>query len=190
MVLKQIFDYVMAFTLCVILFVPMMVFFILASFSSGQNGLFVQVRVGKDGRLFNIYKFRSLKGDYDNPITTEHTHQVTNVGRWMIRYKIDELPQLFNILNGTMSFVGPRPDVPGYADVLNEEDRVILSVKPGITGPAQLKYKDEAKILKRVKDPKKYNDEILWPDKVKINIDYVKNRSFLGDLKILCNTVF
>lgn len=137
-----------------------------------------------------MYKFRTLKGNYINPITTEKTHNITSVGKLLIRYKLDELPQLFNILKGEMSFVGPRPDVSGYADELVGEDRIILTLKPGITGPAQLKYRNENELLKKAQNPKQLNDEVLWPDKVKINKKYVENWSFVNDIKYLIQTVF
>ncbi len=103
---------------------------------------------------------------------------------------MDEIPQLWNVLIGDMSLVGPRPDVPGYADKLTGEDRLILNVRPGITGPATLKYRDEEQLLARHDDPKKYNDEVIWKDKVEINKEYVKNWSFKNDLRILWDTFF
>ena len=112
------------------------------------------------------------------------------VGKFLRNYKLDELPQLFNILKGEMSFVGPRPDVAGYADKLTGEDKIMLGVKPGITGPAQLKHRKEDELLSEVDDPIKYNDEILWPDKVKINVEYVKNWSFRQDLIYMFQTIF
>ena len=163
---------------------------LIATIDTGQNGLFRHTRIGQHGRRFKMFKIRTLKGNYDNPITTENTHHVTNSGKFFIRYKLDELPQLLNILNGTMSFVGPRPDVPGYADLLEGEDRIILTFKPGITGPAQLKYRDENHLLAASNNPKKLNDEVLWPDKVRINKEYVQNWSFGKDLQILWETVF
>lgn len=166
---KKIFDYVFAIILLIILAIPMLLIWIIASIDTQQNGIFTQKRVGQNAKLFTIYKFRSLKGTYTNSVTTEKSHKITHFGRFLIKTKLDETPQLINILNGTMSFVGPRPDVQGYADVLKGEDRIILKVKPGITGPAQLAYKNENEILNQVSDPIKYNDEVLWSDKVKIN---------------------
>lgn len=130
-----------------------------------------------------------MKGVSKSTITTDQ-HQITKIGKILRDYKLDELPQLFNILKGEMSFVGPRPDVAGYADKLIGEDRLMLKVKPGITGPAQLKYCKEEEILSNVNDPIKYNDEILWPDKVKINVEYVKNWSFRQDLIYMFQTIF
>ena len=129
-----------------------------------------------------------MKGFYQESVITKE-HQVTKFGKFLRDYKLDELPQLFNILKGEMSFVGPRPDVIGYADVLKGTDRIILQVKPGITGPAQLKYKNEDDLLAQVENPIQYNDEVLWPDKVKINIEYVKNWSFQKDLYYIYRTM-
>ncbi|MDO5656600.1 MAG: sugar transferase [Flavobacteriaceae bacterium] len=187
---KVLFDYSLAMILVIIFVVPMMLMWLVATLETGQNGLFLHQRIGKHAQRFRMFKIRTLKGNYDNPITTETTHKITGSGRFFIKYKLDELPQLFNILNGTMSFVGPRPDVPGYADQLTGEDRIILTIKPGITGPAQLKYRNENDLLKQANDPKQLNDEVLWPDKVAINKKYVHNWSFFGDIKILWETIF
>ena len=189
-ILKIILDYSLAFILALIMLVPMLIMWLIATIETGQNGFFVHERIGLHGKKFKMYKIRTLKGDYDNPITTENTHKVTKSGRFFIKFKLDELPQLFNILNGTMSFVGPRPDVPGYADKLVGDDLIILSVKPGITGPAQLKYRNENELLAQAQNPKKLNDEVLWPDKVKINREYVKNWNIYTDLKLLWETIF
>lgn len=128
-----------------------------------------------------------MKGNYLSSITNKEM-KITRWGAFLRKYKLDELPQLINILKGEMSFVGPRPDVEGYADLLTDSDRIILSVKPGITGPAQIKYKNEEKILSSQENPQQYNDRVIWPDKVKINKDYVENYSFKRDLQFLIKT--
>ena len=115
--------------------------------------------------------------------------RITPLGAILRRYKLDELPELWNVLCGDMSLVGPRPDVPGYADKLSGNDRGILELKPGITGPATLKYRNEEQILAAQDDPQKYNDEIIFPDKVKINLSYLSNHTFIGDLKIIMQTL-
>lgn len=189
-VIKSIFDNLLALVLLIILAIPMFIIWMITTLDTGQNGLFIHERIGKGGKPFKMYKFRTLKGTYDNPITTEQTHQFSKSGKFLMKYKLDELPQLFNILNQTMSFVGPRPDVAGYADQLEGDDRVILSVKPGITGPAQIKYRDEASLLARAENPMELNDQMLWPDKVKINKDYIKNWSLKKDFQILWRTLF
>ena len=188
--LKFIFDNLLALLLVIVLAIPMFIIWIITTIDTNQNGWFVHQRIGQHGKPFYMFKFRTLKGDYDNPITTEQTHQFTNSGKFLMKYKLDELPQLFNILNQTMSFVGPRPDVAGYADELKGEDRIILSVKPGITGPAQIKYRDEASLLERAENPIEFNDQVLWPDKVEINKEYIQNWSLKKDMHILWKTLF
>lgn len=146
-------------------------------------GIFKQQRIGKNGALFTIYKLETLK-------ETEDGLAPKPFGKLVRRFKIDEWPQLFNVLKGDMSFVGPRPDVRGYADALKGEDRLILSVRPGITGPATLKYKNEEQILSLQDNPAAYNDKVLWPDKIKINKTYVKEWSFRKDLLYIWKTIF
>lgn len=189
MLLKNIFDYILALILLIFLVGLIVLLIIISSFDTNQFGVFTQERVGKNGHFFKIYKIRTIRGISNSTVTTDQ-HQITKIGKVLRDYKFDELPQLFNILKGEMSFVGPRPDVKGYADELKVDDQIMLEVKPGITGPAQLKYRNEEEILSNVNDPIKYNDEIIWPDKVKINVEYVKNWSFKQDLIYMFQTVF
>ena len=189
MILKNIFDYILALILLIFLVGLIVLLIIISSLDTNEFGVFTQKRVGKNGRFFKIYKIRTINGISKSTITTNQ-HQITKIGKFLRDYKLDELPQLFNILKGEMSFVGPRPDVTGYADKLIGEDRIMLKVKPGITGPAQLKYRNEEEVLSNVNDPIKYNDEIIWPDKVKINVEYVKNWSFQQDLLYMFQTIF
>ncbi|WP_282630468.1 sugar transferase [Empedobacter sedimenti] len=189
MILKNIFDYILALILLIFLVGLIVLLVIVSSLDTNQFGVFVQNRIGREGKTFKMYKIRSMKGFSQSSIITDE-HQITKFGKFLRDYKLDELPQLFNILKGEMSFVGPRPDVAGYADKLIGEDRIMLKVKPGITGPAQLKYRKEDELLSEVDDPIKYNDEILWPDKVKINVEYVKNWSFKQDLIYMFQTIF
>ncbi len=125
-----------------------------------------------------------------NTVSVKGDTRITKLGKYLRKYKIDELPELFNILLGQMSFVGPRPDVPGYADKLKGDDRLILKLKPGITGPASLKYYNEEELLAKAKDPVKYNNEIIFPDKVKINLEYYHNHNLWYDIKIIFKTIF
>lgn len=189
MLIKNLFDYILALILLIFLVGLIILLIIISSINTNQFGLFTQNRVGKNGRIFKIYKIRSMKGFSTSSVTTKE-HNITQFGQFLRDYKLDELPQLFNILKGEMSFVGPRPDVVGYADKLVGENRIILNVKPGITGPAQLKYRNEDEILAQVENSIKYNDEVLWTDKVKINVDYVKNWSFTKDLNYMIKTVY
>jgi len=190
MIFKNIFDYILALILLIFLVGLIVLLIIICSFDTKQFGIFVQIRVGKNAKLFKIYKLRTMKGVSKSNITTSKDHNITPFGKFLRKYKLDELPQLFNIIKGEMSFVGPRPDVIGYADKLIGEDRVILSVKPGITGPAQIKYKTEEQLLAGVEDPVRYNDEVLWKDKVLINVKYVKEWTFKKDMTYLLYTVF
>ena len=122
-------------------------------------------------------------------ITLKNDDRITPFGKFLRAYKLDELPQLYNVLVGDMSLVGPRPDVPGYADSLEGEDRIILSIKPGITGPATIKFKNEEDLLSDQKNPKKYNDDVIWPEKIKINKQYIQEWSLFNDIKCIVNTI-
>ena len=164
---------------------------VIATFETKSNGFFIQKRVGKDGKIFNVIKIKTMKKveGIDTTITSSNDVRITKSGKFFRDTKIDELPQLINVLIGDMSFVGPRPDVPGYADKLEGEDRIVLSIRPGITGPASLKYKNEEEILASQNDPKWYNDKIIWPDKVRINKEYIKNWSLKKDIEYIIKTV-
>ena len=157
---------------------------------SGRGVIFKQKRVGKNGRLFTMCKFRSMtQGHCGSSISVAGESRITPLGAVLRKYKLDELPELWNVLKGEMSLVGPRPDVPGYMDCLTGEDREVLRLKPGITGPASLKYRDEEELLAKVEDPQKYNDEVIFPDKVRINRNYLHNWNFWLDIKIIVYTI-
>lgn len=152
--------------------------------------IFKQQRVGKNGRLFTMYKFRSmLVGHGGSSVSVAGESRITPLGAKLRKYKLDELPELWNVLIGDMSFVGPRPDVPGYADMLKGADREILRLRPGITGPASLKYRNEEELLAKQENPQKYNDEVIFPDKVRINRYYLYHYSFVKDIQIIICTV-
>jgi len=165
---------------------------LLASIDTRSNGLFVQKRVGYKGKLFPLIKLRTMRSglEHQTSVTTSHDPRITALGRFWRKSKIDELPQLINVLLGHMSFVGPRPDVPGFADTLTGADRIILLVRPGITGPATLQYKHEEDILAAQKDPEGYNREVIWPAKVELNKDYIRNYSFRKDLLYIWRTLW
>ncbi len=153
--------------------------------------IFRQQRVGRDGRLFTMYKFRTMdNGNGGGSVTVRGESRITPLGAKLRRTKLDELPGLWNVLKGDMSLVGPRPDVPGYADRLSGGDRVILSVRPGITGPATLKYRNEEELLAAQPDPVAYNDAVIWPDKVRMNREYAEKHPFTGDIRIIFKTIF
>lgn len=162
-----------------------------ARLDTGSSGFFIQKRIGKDGRPFRVIKIRTMRPieGVDTTVTSERDTRITRLGCLLRHFKVDELPQLVNVLVGDMSFVGPRPDVPGFADELEGDDRVILSVRPGITGPATLKYRDEEALLADQDDPVEYNRTVIWPDKVKINRNYVENYRFRDDLRNIWQTI-
>lgn len=189
--IKRIFDIVLAFIGILLTFWIMLLAFVIASIETKSFGLFIQKRVGRYGKLFRVFKIKSMKpiDGQESTSTIANDPRITKSGRFFRNTKIDELPQLFNVLFGTMSFVGPRPDVEGYADKLEGEDKIILSVRPAITGPASIKYKKEEAILAKQDNPKEYNDKIIWPDKVAINKEYIKNWSIINDIRYIIKTV-
>lgn len=191
MFFKSVFDRGMSFLGLIILFPVLFVVAILIRIKMpGGPVIFKQQRVGQYGELFTMYKFCSMIVSHSgSSVSVKGESRITPLGAKLRKYKLDELPELWNVLIGDMSFVGPRPDVPGYADKLEGENRRILSLRPGITCPASLKYRNEEELLAEQEDPLKYNDEVLFPDKVKINIEYLDNWSFWNDIKIIIYTV-
>ena len=156
----------------------------------GGPVIFRQKRVGRHGRLFTMYKFRSMTVSHGgSSVSVAGESRITPLGARLRRYKLDELPELWNVLKGDMSFVGPRPDVPGYADQLQGESRRVLVLRPGITGPASLKYRDEEELLATVENPQEYNDRVIYPDKVRINLYYLDHYSFVKDMQMIVCTV-
>ena len=179
MILKRLFDFFFGLAGLFLLSGILLLCIAIASIDTRSFGLFVQDRIGQYGKIFRIYKIKSMNGV---------TKEVTPFGRFLRASKLDEFPQFFNILLGQMSFVGPRPDIPGYADVLQGKDRLLLTLKPGLTGLASLKYRNEEELLATQTDPLHYNDTIIWPDKVRLNNWYAAHRSFAMDISILCYT--
>lgn len=191
---KAIFDRAAAAVGLILLLPVFAIISALILMAMGPPAFYVSERVGRHGRLFRMFKFRTMRLNADREpagsVTVGGDRRVTRLGAFLRRYKLDELPELINILRGDMSFVGPRPDVPGFADELKGRDRSVLELKPGITGPATLKYANEEKLLASIPDPQRYNREVVFPDKVKINLQYLDEQSFFGDLKILWRTIF
>ena len=190
---KRIFDLLFAVLGLLVAWWIILLAWITASIDTHTNGFFLQDRVGKDRRVFKVIKIRTMRTNTESlgTVTTAIDARITPLGRFFRKSKIDELPQLINVFLGQMSFVGPRPDVPGYADRLPEAERaVLLSVRPGITGPATLVYRNEEELLAVQVDPQKYNDEVIYPDKVRINLEYIRNWRFRDDLCYIWKTVF
>lgn len=152
--------------------------------------LFRQKRVGRGGRLFTMVKFRTMTVNHGgSSVSVAGESRITPLGARLRRWKLDELPELWNVLRGDMSLVGPRPDVPGYADMLEGSDREMLRLRPGITGPASLKYRNEEEMLAAVADPQRYNDEVIFPDKVRLNLLYLHDHTLMGDLRLIVATL-
>ena len=190
MILKWLFDRIVALVGLLFLWPVLVVVAILIKIKMPGPVLFVQQRVGKDGKLFACHKFRSMTvGHNGSSVSVAGETRITPLGAKLRKYKLDELPELWDVFIGNMSFVGPRPDVPGYADKLQGEDRIVLSLRPGITGPATLKYRNEEELLATVADPQKYNDEVIYPDKVRLNRYYAEHYSFIKDIEMIFCTV-
>ncbi len=205
MILKFWFDRLVALFGLMVLWPVLLVVAILVKVKMpGGPVFFVQKRVGKDGRLFDCHKFRSMTVNHNgSTVSVAGDSRITPFGATLRHYKLDELPGLWDVLIGNMSFVGPRPDVPGYADKLEGEDRDVLKLRPGITGPATLKYRLEDEmiseyVVKRQAEgdtrpmqeiATEYNDKVIYPDKVRINLYYLNNYSFTKDIQMIVCTV-
>ena len=205
MILKWIFDRVVALIGLLFLWPVLLVVAILVKMKMpGGPAFFVQKRVGKGGKLFNCHKFRTMTVKHNgSTVSVAGDSRITPFGAKLRHYKLDELPGLCDVLIGNMSFVGPRPDVPGYADKLTGDDRDVLKLRPGITGPATLKYRLEDEMIsdyvaKRQAEGDKrpmqeiateYNDKVIYPDKVRINCYYYRNYSFWKDIEMIFATV-
>ena len=191
MIVKWIFDRLAALVGLLLLWPLLLVVAIIIRIKMpGGPAIFRQKRVGRHGRLFTMYKFRSMTvGHGGSSVSVAGESRITPLGAVLRKYKLDELPELWNVFVGDMSFVGPRPDVPGYADLLSGKDREVLSLRPGITGPASLKYRDEEELLAKQADPQAYNDTVIFPDKVRINLYYLNHYSFIKDLQMIICTV-
>ncbi|MCB0452958.1 MAG: sugar transferase [Aequorivita sp.] len=177
--LKRLFDIVLSGIGLIFLGWLILILILLAYFDTGK-GIFLQKRIGQYGKPFNIYKISSIKVS---------SRSISKFGKFLRKSKVDELPQLLNVFFGQMSFVGPRPDIPGYYDKLEGEDRKILELKPGLTSEASLKYYNEESILKNKDEPLDYNDTVIFPDKVKMNLEYYYKQSFTEDLRIILKTI-
>lgn len=205
MILKWIFDRVVALIGLLVLWPVLLIVTILVKVKMpGGPAFFVQKRVGKDGRLFDCHKFRTMTVKHNgSTVSVAGDSRITPLGAKLRHWKLDELPGLWDVLIGNMSFVGPRPDVPGYADKLEGEDRDVLKLRPGITGPATLKYRLEDEMIseyvaRKQKEGDKremqviaeeYNDQVIYPDKVRLNLYYYRHYSFIKDIQMIICTV-
>ncbi len=171
---KALGDFVFALVLTLLLAPVLLIAAAIAAISTKSSGIFTQTRIGQHGKPFTIYKIQTMQHG-----------KVTTIGKFLRKTKLDELLQLLNIIKGDMAFVGPRPDVPGYYDALQGDDRRVLALKPGLTSLAAIKYRNEEELLAQQENPLLYNDTVIFPDKVKMNIEYLDNRSLVLDLKIM-----
>ena len=189
---KRLFDIIFSFLGLILLLPLLIIVSILIKVDSSGPIFFLQERVGLNGKYFKIIKFRSMKVNHNDSltITLKNDKRITRIGRKLRKYKIDEIPELMNVLIGDMSFVGPRPDVPGYTDLLKGNDRNILKLRPGITSSASIKYSNEEQLLLEQEDPIAYNNDVIFPDKVKMNLNYYENNNIWIDIKIIFATVF
>ena len=190
--IKRLFDLVGSLVGLLLLWWLILLAYALARIDTRDSGFFTQIRVGQNGELFKVYKIRTMRNvtAVQTTVTTKKDPRITKMGRFWRRTKIDELPQLWNVLKGEMSFVGPRPDVPGFADKLTGEDRIVLTLKPGITGPATLFFRDEESLLAQQPNPEAYNRDIIYPKKVSLNRQYIENYSFGNDIRFILQTIF
>ena len=190
--MKRLFDFITSLIGLLVLAPIFIIVSLLVKMSSVGPVFFVQKRIGKNGKIFQMIKFRSMSviQNSNSTISFRGDIRITKVGAFLRKLKLDELPELWNVLKGDMSLVGPRPDVCGYADNLIGEDRKILELRPGITGVASLKYYDEENVLATQDNPLKFNDEVIYPDKVRLNLDYYYNNNLWIDIKIIFATIF
>ncbi len=205
MFFKWIFDRLVALIgLCILWPVLLVIVILIKNRMPGGPAIFTQKRVGKEGKLFTCHKFRSMDVDHHgSTISVAGDSRITPLGSTLRHYKLDELPGLWDVLVGNMSFVGPRPDVPGYADKLEGDDRIVLKLRPGITGPATLKYRREDEMISEYVAKRQaegdsrpiqeiateYNDTVIYPDKVRLNKYYYRNYSFFKDIEMIFATV-
>ena len=189
---KRLIDILLAVIGLVFIWPILLVCAVAVKLSSPGPVLYLGKRTGRYSIPFKIFKFRSMREDAERTggtTTGKNDTRITSVGKFLRKYKLDELPQLLNVLIGQMSIVGPRPDVPGYANQLKDNDRIILTVRPGITGPAQIAYRHEEDMLSSQTNPMEFNNQVIWPDKVRINREYVENYSFLKDIFYIWATI-
>lgn len=188
--LKRGFDIIFSVGGIVVLFPVIFLCWAIAAIETRSNGFFMHKRIGRHGRIIRVCKIKTMyeSTGVRSSIASENRSEITKSGALFRKLKLDELPQLFNVLFGSMSIVGPRPDVPTYADQLKGSDRIILLLRPGITGPASIKYRNEETLLSAAEDPVMYNDTVIWPDKVSINKEYFMKYSLWADIRYILQT--
>jgi lipopolysaccharide/colanic/teichoic acid biosynthesis glycosyltransferase len=191
--MKRLFDFIFSLTLLLILSPFLLIISAIIKFHDGGSVFYKAPRVGKNGKIFKMYKFRTMVINADKigaSSTTLSDSRITTIGRFLRKTKLDELPQFINVFIGNMSVVGPRPEVKAFTDLFTEEEKAILSVKPGITDYASIWNNDEGKILEGAEDPDAAYKELIWPEKKRLQLKYVREHSFLTDIKIIWLTLF
>jgi lipopolysaccharide/colanic/teichoic acid biosynthesis glycosyltransferase len=188
--IKRIFDIASSLFVLVLASPFLIIISILIKLDSNGAIFFTQIRVGKNNKDFLLLKFRTMRVAQENLslITVGNDNRITNIGNFLRKYKLDELPQLINILKGEMSVVGPRPEVRKYVDMYSSSQLEVLSVKPGLTDPSSIKFSNESELLGTAANPEKYYTETLMPLKIEISLNYVRTQTFIGDLKIIFQT--
>lgn len=189
--IKRIFDFALSLLGIIILLPLFAIISLLIIFDSPGGILYLQTRVGKNNKDFKLFKFRTMKTDSDKKglLTVGNTDsRITRTGLWLRKYKLDELPQLVNVLLGNMSLVGPRPEVRKYVELYSVEQKKVLSVKPGITDNASIEYADENELLSKQADPEKFYISEVMPTKLKINLEYIFNQTMAEDFRIILRT--
>lgn len=191
MFLKRLFDIVASFCGIVILFPLIVIVSILIKLTSKGSVLFKQVRVTKNGRLFKIYKFRTMRenSEGNKQITVGNDSRITGIGHVLRKTKLDELPQLFNVLKGEMSLVGPRPEVPKYVELYTKEQREILKVSAGITDYASIYFSNESELLGEAENPEEFYIKKIMPYKIELNKKYIKEIGIVTDIKLIILTI-
>lgn len=182
---KRIFDIIFSLSILLLFFWLILIFWLMAAIDTQTNGIFIQERIGQYDKKFKIFKLRTIQ-----VLSISGSARISKTGQFLRNYKLDELPQFLNVLMGKMSVVGPRPDLPGYYDLLEGENRKILDLKPGLTSPAALKYSSEVQLLEKQESPVHYNNNFIFPDKVQLNLDYYYKWTFWGDLVIIMKTLW
>ena len=192
MIMKRVFDIVFSFFGLLILSPVFIILSFAVGFTSKGSVFYRQKRVGRYNKDFTLYKYRSMYvgADRGSLITIGgHDGRITGVGYFMRKFKLDELPQLFNVFIGDMSFVGPRPEVRYYVDMYSKEQMRVLDVRPGITDPASIAYRNENELLEKQSNPEKYYIDVIMPDKLRINLEYINSRTFFSDIKVIFRTI-
>lgn len=187
--IKRTFDICLAVFGLLVFWPVILITILMARCDTGKSGIFTQQRLGRHAKPFIIYKIRTMRTEGGSTVTASNDPRISPLGKKLRKLKLDELPQLFNVIKGDMSFVGPRPDVAGYLDQAGPEWSEVLDLRPGITGPATLHFRDEEDLLTRADEPIAYNKDVIWPRKLSLNQEYAQNWKFWLDIAYIWQTI-